>query len=287
MPPYSAAVRRARSWLICCLLLPALAATADQALLERGRYVLRLAGCAGCHTDGDHGGEPLAGGGAIATSFGVFYAPNITPHEVHGIGAWSEADFRRALTEGTAPDGRVYFPVFPYPAYTGMRADDLRALWAYLQSLPAVAAANRDHELAWPARLPWAARAWRFLHFSRGPLHDDPERALAHCGECHTPRDKLGAPISHLYLAGGELGAKGATAPNITPDRATGIGTWSEDDLAYFFETGALPDGDYTGGMMAEVLDNGLKYLTAEDAHALIVFLRALPPIRHVPEGDD
>ena len=69
--------------------------------------------------------------------------------------------------------------------------------------------------------------------------------------------------------------------PNITPDKETGIGNWSEDDLAYFLETGATPKGDYTGSLMAEVIDEGLRYLPREDHQALAHYIRTLPPIKH------
>lgn len=278
--------------LLCLLALGAVSVAAgDGQALARGEYLFRLAGCAGCHTDVDNDGPPLAGGRAIETPFGTFYSPNITPDPKHGIGAWSETDFIRALTLGEAPDGRHYYPAFPYTAYTRMHAADLRDMWAYLSAVEPSVRSNRAHRLVWYLRSRLAARLWKLMHFSPGAMtprtDQSPEwnrgaylaGAVAHCGECHTPRDRLGAPFDGMAYAGARKGPEGEAMPNITPDRATGIGRWSEDDLAYFLESGATRGGDYTGSLMAEVIDNGLRYLTSEDRKALVTYLRSLPPI--------
>ncbi len=124
--------------------------------VTKGLYLSKAAGCVGCHTDNRTGSIPFAGGRALDTPFGTFYDPNITPHRETGLGAWTEADLRRAIRLGERPDGTHYFPAFPYPSFSGTTDTDIRNLWAYLQSLPPINRANREHELNFPF-------GWRFL----------------------------------------------------------------------------------------------------------------------------
>jgi len=274
-----------------CIGLGMAGARADEQV-QPGKYLFQAAGCLACHTDSKHQGAMLAGGRALATPFGTFYTPNITPDLTYGIGQWSEEDFVRALTEGVSPKGAHYYPVFPYTSYTRMSRADLHALWIYLRSVPPVAQPNKAHDTSW-----YLTRignwAWQRLFFKPGswePQAGESDawnrgaylaNALAHCGECHTPRNALGAPKVEMAYAGTSEGPEGARVPNITSDPDTGIGRWTQDELLDFLKEGALPDGDYTGGLMAEVVDNGLKRLSAEDAAALATYIASLPPIHH------
>lgn len=265
---------------------------AEPDLLARGKYLLHVAGCVACHTDSEHRGQPLAGGRAFVTPQGVFHSPNITPDAEHGIGGWSVDDLARALTEGVSPEGHHYYPVFPYTSYTRMRRDDIVALKVYLDSVPPVARTNRPHELPWylPRAAVWF---WKALYFEPGTFTPEPGRseawnrgaylveALAHCTECHSPRNRLGAIVEDMRLAGTPDGPDGEAVPNITPHGTTGIGRWSAADLAYYLRTGADPDGDYAGGLMGEVIDEGLGHLTREDARAIVTYLQSLPPVEH------
>lgn len=267
---------------------PAFAADGDS---KRGEIIFRAGNCTSCHTDLKNKGPLLAGGRALATPFGVFYGPNITPDPVHGIGRWSDADFTRALRRGVSPKGEHYFPVFPYTAFTGLSDRDLRDLKAYLFTLPAVAKANRPHDVSFPFNLRLGAMVWKWLYFREATFKEDPTRdaawnrgrylveAAGHCAECHTQRDRLGGLKREAWLAGSRDGAEGKAAPNITPDRDTGIGGWSTADLAYFLENGTLPDGDVAGGLMAEVIEHGTGRLPAEDRRAMTAYLKSLPPI--------
>lgn len=252
-----------------------------------GRYIYQAAGCEACHTAS--GGEPLAGGRAFDTPFGTFYSPNITPHPEHGIGRWSRQQFIDAIRHGRRPNGGAYFPVFPYPSYAGMTETDAADLFGYLMSRPAVANPNRDHALSWWVGR-WMMRPWQWLLLGEPPTPpaDEPAAvsrgrylvdALGHCGECHSPRSRLGVLDRDRHLAGNRNGPEGETVPNITPDRNEGIGKWSPDDLAYFLETGELPNGDYTGGHMTDVIDQGTSRLTASDRSAMVAYLRSLPPL--------
>jgi mono/diheme cytochrome c family protein len=278
------------------MLLTAPAGAADPDLIARGAYLAAAADCAACHTDGAHGGQPFAGGRALATPFGTFYSPNITPDPETGIGGWSEAQFLRALHEGVRPDGSNYFPVFPYPSFTKITDDDARAIKAYLFAQPAVRQANRAHDVAFPFSWRFLQSAWKLLFFSPGPFEPAPDRseaynrgaylvtALAHCGECHTPRNWFGATEPSRFLAGTPDGPDGKKVPNITPDHKTGIGDWSEDDIVTVLATGQTPDFDFVGGAMGEIVRN-TSQLDDADRRAIAVYLRALPPIRSEKQG--
>jgi mono/diheme cytochrome c family protein len=272
-------------------LVTAAQAAGDESAIARGAYIFRAAGCLTCHTDTKNKGAPLAGGRALTTPFGTFYSPNITPDPVHGIGAWSDADFIAALRQGRAPDGRHYYPAFPYPSYTGMSARDMRDLKAYLFSRPAVATPNRAHDLKFPFGFRAALWPWKLLFFTEGRRVEDPGKDarwnrgaylvenLGHCGECHTPRNFLGAVDQDLNLAGNATGPDGKKVPNITPHPGKGIGDWSESDLMYYLKTGFLPDGDFAGGAMVDVIQESTGFLSGEDRAAIASYLFSLAPI--------
>jgi mono/diheme cytochrome c family protein len=268
--------------------VPSLSATAEEA--SQGAYLANAAGCEDCHTDRGHGGQPYAGGRALATPFGTFYSPNITPDPENGIGRWSDEQFLRALRDGVRPDGANYFPVFPYPSFTKIADADARAIKAYLFSLPAVRQANRAHDISFPISWRFLQNGWKLLFFSPGPFRPAPERsetynrgaylvtALAHCGECHTPRNWFGAMEPDRFLAGNPDGPDGKSVPNITPDPETGIGNWSEEDITTLLKTGQTPEFDFVGGAMGEVVRNTSR-LDDSDRRAIAVYLKSLPPI--------
>jgi len=133
---------------------------AQQTRIERGAYLVHAGGCISCHTAEDEEAVPLAGGRALATPFGTFFAPNITPDRATGIGSWTDENFLNAFWQGLNPDDRHYFPAFPYPSYTGISKDDLLAIKSYLFSLEPVRQANRPHELPWYLSSRIAAGIW-------------------------------------------------------------------------------------------------------------------------------
>lgn len=288
----SRASHAAAAW--CCIfLLSALISVAPAAeesgSAERGQYIFAAAGCLGCHTTEKPKGPLLAGNRRLETPFGDFYTPNITPDPVHGIGTWSLDDFKRAMRQGRRPDGGVYFPAFPYGSYTGMSDADLSDLWAYLKSVPAVAVQAREHDLTFPFSLRVLIWPWRWLYFEEGRLEAKPDRtaewnrgaylsnAVGHCGECHTQRNLLGGLNLDRPYAGNSRGPEGKGVPNVTPHPVKGIGTWSESDIASFLGDGILPDGDFVGGAMAEVVENSTSKLGKDDLRAIAVYLKALP----------
>lgn len=259
--------------------------------LERGAYLFAAAGCAGCHTDVKNQGALLAGGRPLDTPFGVFYSPNITPDPETGIGDWSDEDFIRALREGVSPDGDHLYPAFPYTSYSRMTEEDMRALKAYIFSLPPVRQENRPHDLGFPYGWRFLLGAWKMLNFEPGVHTADPGRsdswnrgaylveALGHCGECHTPRDALGGLDGERWLAGTVDGPDGDKVPNITPDEETGIGSWSASQITGVLRTGLLPDGDVVGAGMGEVVENSTSRLTNEDRAAIAEYLQSQQPV--------
>lgn len=270
--------------------LPALGASSEDAI-ARGKYIFDAADCVACHTDTANQGAPLAGGRRLDTPFGTFYSPNITPDAATGIGLWSDEEFLAALRHGRARDGSHLFPVFPYPSYTLMSDADIAALKGYLFSLPPVARENRPHEVRAPFGWRFLIAGWKALFFTPGPFRPDAGHdekwnrgaylatALGHCGECHTPRNFLGAPETDRTLAGTTEGPDGGSVPNITPDKETGIGGWSEDDIDTLLTLGMTPDGDFVGAGMGEVVSNSTSRLTPTDRAALIAYLKSLPAI--------
>jgi mono/diheme cytochrome c family protein len=239
----------------------------------------------------------MVGGVALKTPFGTFIAPNISPDPDHGIGAWSTLEFINAMVKGLAPDGRHYYPAFPYAYYQHMRLEDLIDLKAFLDTLPAVNQAAADHELKFPFNIRRGLGLWKQLYLNEAT---PPPKSAAmtpvqrgrylvqgpgHCGACHTPRDAFGGEISDRFLAGAESleldeASKDGDAhriPNITPHQ-DGIGDWSEQDIAYALESGFDPDFDSFGGSMVKVQENMAK-LSQEDRAAIAAYLKSIPAL--------
>jgi len=264
-----------------------------QTAAERGAYLLRAGGCISCHTDAKGGGAPLAGGLALNTPFGVFYSPNITADQETGIGRWTDRQFLDALKHGVRPDGSRYFPALPYTTYTKMTDADALAIKAHLLSLPPARRENRAHDLTFPFGWRWPLRLWQMLFFEDGEFRPDPARgeqwnrgaylveALAHCGECHTPRNALGGLERDRWLSGTRDGPEGEVAPNITPDPKTGIGAWSQADIVTLLKEGTTPEFDNVQGTMAEAVRDGLSHLTTADLEAIAVYLKSARPIEN------
>ena len=271
--------------IVLVLLAPISKGVADES--QRGEYLFHISGCALCHTE--KGGQALAGGRAIETEFGTLYSPNITPDVQYGIGRWSDADFLRALKTGIAPDGRYYFPAFPYTSYARMTRRDALAIKAYLFLQPTKANENKPHDLPWYLSFNMIMGVWRYFNFDSGLSSNNITAsknrgayiaaALAHCAECHTPRNYLGGLRSDMEYAGTMSGPDGKSVPNITADKKTGIGRWSKSELKAYLRRGEKPDGDFAGGIMAEVIDNGLNRLTDQDLESLVNYVMTIPPV--------
>ncbi|HSR11241.1 MAG TPA: cytochrome c [Thermodesulfobacteriota bacterium] len=272
---------------IAFLVMSAPAASAAEGDAKRGEYLSRAGGCAWCHTEQKQGAATFAGGRALKTDFGTFFGPNITSDPKAGIGKWSEADFLRALRGGVRPDGANFFPAFPYPSFTLISDADLKDLYAFLRSLPPSGQTVRTHDLRFPFGFRFPVKFWNALYLTPGPFVPDPKaspamnrgaylvRALGHCGECHTPRNFLGAPQNDRFLAGGR-GPDGKNVPNLTPAK---LKKWDDTDLKNFLTTGTTPDGDVPAESMGEVIRNTTSQLTLDDLSALIAYLRSLPSV--------
>lgn len=280
----------ARPLLVLTLLIAASEAqAADDAAVGRGKYLFDAAGCGSCH-GGDQANALPSGGLGLDTPFGLFYVPNITPDKQHGIGTWSQAEFRTALRSGIGQHGEYLFPVFPYTSFTNLADADIDDLYAYLMSLPAAPDPDKPHQVKPPFGWRSLLAFWRGLFFTAGPLKTDPAKdadwnrgnylvhAVAHCEECHTPRNALGAVKTSLAFSGNIGGPDGQNAPNITSDVATGIGDWSVGDIERLLKTGMTPESDQVGSGMKAVV-RGTSKLTEADRHAIAVYLKSVPPI--------
>ena len=257
-------------------------------LVTRGKYLTQAADCEVCHTTED--GQPFSGGRAFPTPFGVLYSPNITADRETGIGAWTDADFIRAVHKGIAKDGERLYPAFPYESYTLLADDDVRAIKAYLFSLPIAHAAAPSNDLKFPFNQRWLMGIWsafynpdqRFRPFEdRSPEWNRGAylvEGLGHCGDCHTPRNLAQAPNNRRKFEGAVI--QGWRAYNITPDPVSGVGEWSDAELSEYLRAGHAAGRGAAGGPMAEVVDASLSNLAPADMLAVVAYLRSVPAIR-------
>src|SRR5712672_2023915 len=260
--------------------------------LANGRTTFNAAGCSSCHAAPDQPDRLRLGGRlAIQKTIGTFYAPNISPDPADGIGRWTEAEFVGAVTKGVSPAGFHYFPAFPYTSYAHARIEDVRDLFAYLKTLAAVSGKVRDHDVPFPFNIRRNIGIWKLLFMDGKPFMPDAARppqwnrgaylvnGLGHCAECHSPRNFLGGIIAAQRLAGGPNPEGEGWVPNITQK---GLAEWSENDIAYFLETGQTPDGDTAGGAMVRVIKN-TSQLPPEDRAAIAEYIKSLPPVEGPP----
>lgn len=261
--------------------------------IARGKYIFGATGGCGCHTVKD--GPVNAGGRRYDGPFGTVYSTNITPDRETGIGTWTDEQIITAIRLGRRPNGERLLPVHPYPVFNGMAAEDLRVLVTFLRSVPPVKRANQPKRIAVPLFESVFLPAWLAAFAPREtPPTAAPTtgvargeylvRAVGHCGECHTPRTLTMATDNSRFLAGNPKGPEDAAIPNITPDRDTGIGSWSAEAIADYLGTGLKPDGDVAGGLMAEVIEGtlaGYKDLTKADRLAIAQYLKSIPAVRN------
>ncbi|MBI2218116.1 MAG: cytochrome c [Candidatus Rokubacteria bacterium] len=261
--------------------------------VARGKYILGAAGGCGCHTEKDR--PKHSGGRRYDGPFGTVYSTNITPDRQTGIGSWTGDQIIAAIRLGRRPNGERLLPVHPFPVFNGMAEEDLHALVAYLRSVPPVNRENQPKRITVPLFESVFLPAWLVAFAPREtPPPKAPTsglargeylvRAVGHCGECHTPRTMTMATDNSRFLAGNPNGPEKSAVPNITPDPETGLGKWTEDEIAYYLGTGNRPDGDVAGGLMSEVIEGttaGYKDMTREDLLAIARYLKSIPPIKH------
>ncbi len=261
------------------------AALADATLAKKGEYLARAADCFECHTA--KGGQAFAGGVPFALPFGTLYSTNITPDQRTGIGAYTDAEFVRAVRRGVRKDGAGLYPAMSFASYRYMSDADVLAIKAYLFSLAPIEAPPRPSTLGFPFNQRWAIVAWTLLFAPDARFEPNVDRskewnrgaylaeALAHCGECHTPRNLAFALDNRKKFAGAVTA--GWRAYNISNDRSTGLGAWSDDELLAYLSTGHAFGHGSAGGPMAEAVDAGLSHLTRDDIEALSLYLRSVP----------
>jgi mono/diheme cytochrome c family protein len=249
-----------------------------------GERMFHAGGCTSCH------GERLEGGLALESDFGTFHVPNISTDPETGIGDWSELDLVNAMMLGSSPGGEHYYPSFPYTSYTRMKVQDITDLKAYLDTLPPVDHVVAPHDLRFPWNFRRAVGLWKLFYLKQGPVvsgpADDPifERGrylvegAGHCGECHTPRNRLGGLRLETWLAGGPNPDGEGRVPNITPD-PDGLGSWSESDIVYYLESGFTPEFDTVGGSMVKVQEH-MALLPAQDRGDIAAYLKSIPARR-------
>ncbi|MDX8528945.1 cytochrome c [Mesorhizobium sp. MSK_1335] len=255
----------------------------DFAKQEHGRQLVAAGDCVACHTAED--GNPFAGNRPIETPFGTIYSANITPDAETGIGAWTEAQFYRAMHDGIASDGRKLYPAFPYPWFTKATREDVDDIRAYLRTLEPVRSVQRPNEFPWPLNHRVAMEGWNSLFFTPGEFKPDMNKSaewnrgaylvegLAHCGACHTPKDVFGAAKTSQSYQGSEI--QNWFAPNLTGDSRTGLGGWSEQDIVAFLKTGRN-DRTTAYGPMAAVVKDSTSKMTDGDLKAIAIYLKSL-----------
>jgi mono/diheme cytochrome c family protein len=259
----------------------------------RGETVFWASGCASCHMAEGATGDAqlvLAGGKKFPSPFGTFIAPNISADKAQGIGAWTVADLGNALMRGVGREGEHLYPALPYASYVHMTRQDVADLHAFLQTLPADATPNQPHDLGFPFNIRRSLGFWKLLFLNddwviAGDLTAPEQRgrmiveAMAHCGECHTPRNLLGGMQRSAWLAGAPNPSGKGTIPNITP----GALQWSEAEIVEYLTTGFTPEYDSAGGLMAEVVEN-MARLPESDRSAVAAYLKRVPAIAAVTE---
>ncbi|WP_353250391.1 c-type cytochrome [Salinisphaera sp. T31B1] len=268
----------------CSASMTVFAAERVDAQVERGEYLARAADCAACHTA--KGGTPYAGGHPIDTPFGTVYGTNITPDKQYGIGDYSADDFYHVLTQGELPDGTQLYPAMPYTAYHDIAREDSDAMYAYFMSLDGVHAAGPQTDLSWPFSMRWTLNVWNWMFAgsdtSGPPADDDPQSGrgrylvdtLGHCGQCHTPRNMLGAVESDKRLQGAVIA--GYEAPNLLPTSLASRG-WDTDSLRTFLREGRSRQGSMYSEMYP-VFHHSTRYLNDADLAAMTGYLLGAEP---------
>jgi mono/diheme cytochrome c family protein len=264
--------------------------TFDPALVSRGEYVARVSDCVACHSL--PGKTPFAGGLEMATPLGAIHATNITPDKTVGIGAYTLADFDRAVRHGVAPGGRRLYPAMPYPSYVKLSDDDMRALYAcFMKGVEPSNQPNIPSDIPWPLNMRWPIALWNGVFAPSAPYAaKQGQDALwnrgayivqgpGHCGSCHTPRglafnekalDESGTP----FLAGALL--DGWYAPSLRQDPNTGLGRWSEPEIVQFLKTGRNQHA-VVYGSMTEAFNNSTQFMNDDDLAAIAHYLKSLP----------
>ena len=269
--------------------MPTSIAPEHQASAAAGEIIFLAAGCSSCHAAPGAKGEDklvLTGGAAFPSDFGTFYAPNISPDPVHGIGGWTLEEFAHAVRNGVSPQGQHYYPAFPYAAYSHVTDADIADLFAYIRALPESDVPDQAHKVGFPFSIRRGLGVWKILftqsdYVVTADLSEEQQRGrylaegLGHCAECHTPRNALGGLDRTRWMGGAPNPSGKGRIPNITP----GALDWSQADLKVYFSSGLTPEYDSAGGEMAVVIEN-LSQLPEPDLAALAAYIKVLPAVK-------
>ena len=262
------------------------AGSAQQALIERGKYLAQAGDCIACHTV--PGGKIFSGNRPMPTPFGTLYAPNITPDRQTGIGNWTADEFFKMMRTGRSRNGDLLYPAMPFASYTKVTRADTDAIFAYLRSVPPVRLASRQHDLRFPYNNRALLIGWRTLYFQEGEYEPDRSKSaewnrgaylvqgLGHCAMCHTPINALGGSSQERAFQGGLIPMQNWYAPSLTSNKEAGLGTWDIQDIIDLLQKGVSNRGTVYGPM-AEVTFNSLQFMTTEDVRAMAVYLKSLP----------
>ena len=258
---------------------------ANASLIERGQYLTRAADCEACHST--EGGRPFAGGRAFASPFGILYSTNITPDKKTGIGEYTDAEWLRVIHKGISREGARLYPAMPYASYTYMTDQDALAIKSYLFSLAPVAAPRASNTLSFPFNQRWLMFFWATMfnpdeRFERNPVRSAQwnrgaylAEAMAHCGECHTPRTLAFSLNNRRKFAGTKQA--GWVAYNISSDKEFGIGDWDLAEIAQYIGSGHAARRGTAAGPMDEAIEYSLQYLTATDISAIAAYVATVP----------
>ncbi len=262
---------------------------ADDAQIERGKYLALAGDCVACHSV--PGGKPFAGGLALPTPIGEIIATNITPSKTAGIGGYSLEQFSDALRKGVRADGKHLYPAMPYTSYAKVTDEDVQAMYAYFMNAVApVDTPAKPTDLPFPFNIRFSMAAWNLLFLDDKVFVPDSSKdaewnrgaylvqGLTHCSTCHSPRNLMMAEVSAKPLAGGEVGTW--YAPNITSDANSGIGGWEVAELVAYLKTGEAKGKGQAAGPMAEAVDHSLQHLNDADLKAIAVYLKTVPAQR-------
>ncbi|RWR07483.1 c-type cytochrome [Paenirhodobacter populi] len=266
----------------------AIAQTADQDLIEQGKYIATMGDCAACHTQPRGAGKPYAGGYAIASPLGTIWSTNITPSREYGIGTYTEQDFSDAVRKGVLKDGTHLYPAMPYDAYAGITDADMKALYAYFMHGvdPVDEPPAQVTELPFPFNLRFSMAAWNLLYARGNPFTPDAVLnaqenrgkyivdTLGHCASCHSPRGLLMGSVSGQYLRGGSVGPW--YAPDITGDPVHGIGSWANEEIATYLKTGRAEGKAQAAGPMAEAVEHSFQHMADDDLEAIAAYLKTV-----------
>ena len=262
------------------------AQTLDGGDAEKGRLVFAAGDCGSCHASpGQKDRYRLGGGMALGSPYGVFRVPNISMDEEDGIGRWSAADLGYALLSGVSPAGQHYYPVYPYPRFAHMSLEDLKDLIAFLRTLPKVKGRAPPHDISFIFKIRRMLGVWKLLYFRPLPNEPDPSRdaawnrgrylveSVAHCTDCHSSRNILGAVKPSTAFAGAKDPEQVGFIPNITP---AAIGDWTVEQLSEVLKSGVTPSHGRVGSSMADVVTN-TGMLPQSDRDAIAIYIQSLP----------